>query len=78
MSLLVIFIFIIMLIWWFVGFIGYLMSIVCWFYNGSTTDKALGCLVACIAGPIYWLFFIYNSNYCTRLNPPPVQQSYYE
>lgn len=73
-----IFVFIFALIWVIAGFIGYLMSIVCWFYNSSTTDKVLGSLMAGISGPLYWLYFIYNSNYCTRFNRQPVQQPYYE
>jgi hypothetical protein len=77
-SMFLIFLFIILLIWWFAGFIGFLMSIVCCFYNGSTTDKFLGVLMAWVLGPFYWLFFIYNSSYCTRFNIQPTQQSYYE
>ena len=75
--LVIMFIFIFLLIWWIAGVIGFLMSIVCSFYNGSTTDKFLGILLAWILGPIYWLYFIYNSSYCTRFNQQPVQQSYY-
>jgi hypothetical protein len=77
-SIFLIFNFIILLIWVFAGFIGFLMSIVCCFYNGSTTDKFLGILIAFILGPFYWLYFIYNSTYCTRFNQPSIQQSYYE
>jgi len=73
------FIFIFLLIWSVAGLIGFLMSIVCCFYNGSTTDKFLGILVAWILGPFYWLYFIYNSSYCTRFsNKTPIQQPYYE
>jgi len=65
------------LIWWITGIIGFIMSILCCFYNGSITDKALGILFAWVLGPFYWLFFIYNSNYCTRFNPIQQQPSYY-
>lgn len=77
-SIFLIFTFIILLIWWLAGIAGFLMSIICCFYNGSTTDKFLGLLMAWVLGPFYWLFFIYNSSYCTRFNQLPVQQSYYE
>lgn len=77
-SMFVIFMFIIVLIWWTAGLIGFIMSLICCFYNGSTTDKFLGILIAWILGPFYWLFFIYNSSYCTRFNQQPVRQSYYE
>ena len=78
LTMFLLFMFIITLIWWTAGFIGFLMSIVCCFYNGSTTDKFLGILLALILGPFYWLFFIYNSSYCTRFNQPHAQQPYYE
>jgi hypothetical protein len=78
LTMFLLFMFIITLIWWTAGFIGFLMSIVCCFYNGSTTDKFLGILLAWILGPFYWLFFIYNSSYCTRFNQPHAQQPYYE
>ena len=75
--LFIMFFFIIVLIWWVAGVVGFLMSIVCCFYNGSTSDKFLGILIAWVLGPFYWLFFIYNSSYCNRFNQQPVQQSYY-
>jgi hypothetical protein len=77
-SMFLIFMFIILLIWWLAGFVGFLMSIICCFYNGSTTDKFLGILMAWVLGPFYWLYFIYNSSYCARFNKPQIQQSYYE
>jgi len=73
------FIFIFLLIWGVAGMVGLLMSVVCCFFSGSTTDKFLGILVAWIMGPFYWLYFIYNSSYCNRFNnKTPIQQPYYE
>jgi hypothetical protein len=77
-SIFLIFLFIILLIWWLAGLIGFLMSIVCCFFNGSTAEKFIGILMAWVLGPFYWLYFIYNSTYCTRFNKQPIQQSYYE
>jgi len=77
-SMFLIFLFIILLIWWLAGLIGFLMSIACCFYNGSTAEKFIGILMAWVLGPFYWLYFIYNSSYCTRFNKQPFQQSYYE
>jgi len=78
-TIFIMFVFILLLIWWIAGMIGFLMSIVCCFLNGSTTDKFLGIILAWVLGPIYWLYFIYNSSYCTRFNNPTTQpvQSYY-
>jgi hypothetical protein len=66
------------LIWFIAGIVGFVMSMVCCFYNGSISDKFIGILSALILGPFYWLFFIYNLSYCTRFNQHPVQQPYYE
>lgn len=54
------------LIWFVGGLLGFIASLVCLFYQGSTSDKAIGILLALILGPFYWLFYIYNLNYCTR------------
>lgn len=54
------------LIWFVGGILGFIASLVCLFYQGSTSDKAIGILLALILGPFYWLFYIYNINYCTR------------
>jgi hypothetical protein len=53
-------------IWLIIGLVAFLASIVCMFYQGSPTDKAVGLLLAIITGPFYWLYYIYNMNYCTR------------
>ena len=52
------------LIWVISGFVAFLASFVCLFYNSSTGDKMAGLVLALFAGPFYWLFYIYNSNYC--------------
>jgi hypothetical protein len=52
------------LIWVISGFLAFLASFVCLFYNSSIGDKMAGLILALFAGPFYWLFYIYNSNYC--------------
>lgn len=52
------------LIWIISGFLAFLASFVCLFYNSSIGDKMAGLILALFAGPFYWLFYIYNSNYC--------------
>ncbi len=71
------FIFLFSIIWLLAGIIGFIMSLVCCFYNGTTTDKFVGILLAWILGPFYWLYYIYNSNYCTRYDKQLVSQTYY-
>jgi hypothetical protein len=53
-------------IWFIAGILGFLMSLACFGFNGSISDKFLGILLVLVIGPFYWLYFIYNSNYCTR------------
>jgi len=57
---------ILILIWIFAGITGFIASIVCLFYNGPVSDKVIGILLAITLGPFYWLYYIYNMNYCTR------------
>ena len=54
------------LIWIISGFAAFIASFVCLFYNSSVGDKMAGLVMALFAGPFYWLFYIYNSNYCNR------------
>lgn len=53
-------------VWIIAGLLGFLASIICFGYNGSISDKFLGVLIVLVIGPFYWLYFIYNSNYCFR------------
>ena len=55
-------------IWIISGFISFIASLVCLFYNSPIGDKMAGLVLALFAGPFYWLFYIYNSNYCNRYN----------
>ena len=58
--------FILLLIWVFAGILGFLASFICLFYNSTLSDKIAGLILGLFAGPFYWLFYIYNMNYCTR------------
>jgi hypothetical protein len=53
-------------IWIISGFVAFIASFVCLFYNSSIGDKVAGLVMALFAGPFYWLFYIYNSNYCNK------------
>lgn len=68
---------IISLIWFIGGITAFIASIVCMFYTSTVTDKAIGLLLAIIIGPFYWLYYIYNSVYCTP-NIPVYNQNYYQ
>lgn len=56
--------FVFIFIWVMIGFIAFITSIVCFTKSGTTLDKALGLLLALFFGPLYFLFFAFNDNYC--------------
>jgi uncharacterized protein YqhQ len=60
--------FIIMFLWvWIIaGVTAFFASLICFGFNGSTSDKFLGLIILLILGPFYWFYFIFNSSYCTR------------
>jgi hypothetical protein len=55
---------IIFLIWALLGLIAFITSIVCFVRSGSLLDKIIGLLLALFFGPLYFLFFGFNSSYC--------------
>jgi Flp pilus assembly protein TadB len=61
-----VFVVLIMWLWVIAGLLGFLTSLVCFGFNGSISDKFLGLIIVLLIGPFYWLYFIYNSNYCFR------------
>jgi len=63
---LIVFVVLIMWLWVIAGLLGFLTSLVCFGFNGSISDKFLGLIIVLLIGPFYWLYFIYNSNYCFR------------
>ena len=52
------------LIWLISGLAAFITSIICLGYNGTGGAKAAGFLLALFFGPFYWLYYIYNINYC--------------
>ena len=65
--------FILGLIWLVGGISAFFASLVCMFYEASVADKLVGLFLAISFGPLYWGFYIYKANYCTRHQ----QVSYY-
>jgi hypothetical protein len=52
------------ILWVVAGVAAFIMSLVCFGYNGSVFDKIIGLLLAILFGPFYWIFYNYNKNYC--------------
>ena len=53
-----------LLIWIIGGIISFIASMMCLGYNAPTKDKILGVVFSIIAGPFYWIYYVYNINYC--------------
>ena len=53
------------LIWILLSIAALIMSIYCFKY-GANINSIVGALIACIPilGPIYWIYFLWNSKYC--------------
>ena len=61
-------IFFLIILWFIAGIIAFIMSLICFSRSGSTTDHFLGLIIALLFGPFYFLFFIFNKNYCRNKN----------
>lgn len=58
-----------LLIGWAVGGIAaIIMSLVCFGYSGSTIEKILGIALAFFLGPLYFIFYAVNKNYCRDMS----------
>lgn len=56
---------VILLIWAMAGLSAFIMSLVCFGYSGSMTNKFLGLVIALMFGPFYWFYYFMNPSYCT-------------
>jgi hypothetical protein len=56
----------IVLIWVISGLFGFIVSIICLFYESSPGEKILGLVLGIFTGPFYWLYYILNVNYCNN------------
>lgn len=59
-----IFLIIYLIIWFSSGVAAFVASFICLGYQGSTSDKIIGIMIALLFGPLYWLYFSLNKNYC--------------
>lgn len=57
-----------MFLWILSGFVAFVMSLICFTKSGTTTEHFLGLIIAFLFGPFYFLFFIFNKNYCRNKN----------
>lgn len=57
-----------LLVWIIGGIISFIGSMMCLAYEAPMQDKILGVIFAIIAGPFYWIYYVYNINYCNKIN----------
>jgi membrane associated rhomboid family serine protease len=65
-TLLTIFILIIILIWIIGTILSFVTSLICLFYESTIQDKIIGIIFGLIAGPFYWIYYVYNMKYCNN------------
>lgn len=56
-------------LWLLFGLIGFVMSLVCFGYSGSTGEKILGIVIALALGPWYFLYYFSSGSYCKAMPP---------
>ena len=56
--------YIFILVWSLIGLIAFIMSLVCFGRSGTLLEKIIGLLLAIFFGPLYFIFYIFNSSYC--------------
>lgn len=57
-----------LIIWIIIGIIAFIVSLFCFGFSGSTTEKIIGLLLAIFFGPFYFIYFFFNKNYCGKSN----------
>lgn len=61
-------IFLIIFIFIIVASIGALIySLICFGYEGTSTDKIIGLLIAFFVGPFYWIYYYWHPTYCKKI-----------
>jgi len=51
-------------LWLFMGLIEFILSLVCFARSGSFLEKILGFMLAIFFGPFYFLFYLFDKDYC--------------
>ena len=56
------------LTWALSGIAALIMSIVCFGFSGTMTEKVVGLAIAFFLGPLYFIFYAVNKDYCKSMN----------
>ena len=54
------------IIWVFLGFMAFIFSLWCFKYDSTLVEKILGILLAIFTGPLYFIYYKFNKNYCSK------------
>jgi hypothetical protein len=65
------------MLWVVLGFIAFVCSLWCFKYDATLVEKLIGLLLAIFTGPLYFIYYKFNTNYCrkndiTYMSPTPV------
>lgn len=55
-----------LIVWIIIGIIAFIVSLFCFGFSGSMTEKIIGLLLAIFFGPFYFIYFYLNKNYCGK------------
>ena len=55
------------LLWTIFGIVGFVMSLICFGYSGSTGEKLFGLLASIMMGPFYFIYYFSSGTYCKKM-----------
>ncbi len=59
-------------IWFLLGFIAFILSLTCFGKTGTLGEKFVGLLIALITGPFYFIYYAVMKDYCNNPLLSPV------
>jgi hypothetical protein len=57
------------ILWFTFGLVGFILSLICFGYSGSTGEKIMGLVIALALGPWFFLYYFSSGSYCKRMPP---------
>ena len=54
-------------LWIVLGFVAFIMSLVCFGRTGTTAQHIIGLLIAILFGPLYFIMHFAIPNYCKKI-----------
>jgi hypothetical protein len=57
-------VYIFILIWGLLGLVAFIMSLICFSRSGTLLEKFMGLILAFLLGPLYFIFYGLDKEYC--------------